>query len=127
MHTTIHNHIQRSGSEKAWRFLSDPTSCFKLSLAVTIVTAAEEMHAHQFDWQSKNAYVSDDMSRVPLVIMANMARSPAASSIDLLVRSLLHHQFADEDPRKTFVKAFLHLHSGLGLGHRPWILLWKEF
>ena len=105
------------GSEKAWRFLSDPTSCFKLGISVIVVSAAEEIIRRQFIWQSKNAYLSEDMSEVPLVIMSNMKRSPAAVSIDLLARALLHDNYADDDTRSLFVNSFLHLHSGLDRIH----------
>jgi len=106
--------IHFSGSEKAWRFLADPTSVFKLGLAVSIVSTAEDILVHQFRWQSDTAYLNADISKVPLVVMANMSKSPAVGAVNLLSRALLHEEFGD-DPSYTlhFFQQFHHLHTGI--------------
>ena len=99
------------GSEKAWRFLADNDAVYKLGLAVCIVPAAEEVLVQQFRWQSDSAYLSDDVCKLPLVQMANMSKSPAASSINLLTRALLH-DCSDGAYYQNFVNTFMNLHTG---------------
>lgn len=96
------------GSEKAWRFLSAEDSLFKLGLAVSIVPAAEFVITKQFQWQSQNAHLDSDVSKLPLVQMANMQHSPAMSSINWLIRALLHH---DTGEYSRYVKTFMHLQN----------------
>ena len=83
-------------------------------MAVSIVSAAEEIILNQFQWQTDQTYLSDDTSKLPMVIMSDMTRSPVAKSINLLVRSLLHEdQFSEDEYYNTFVKIFLHLQEGV--------------
>ena len=91
--------------------MSTPDSVYRIGLAVAIVSAAEEILIQQFRWQHDNSHLCDDMSKVPLVVMANMQKSPAAMAINLLARGLLHDDSQDESCRK-FVASFLRLHTG---------------
>ena len=100
---------------------------FKLGLAVTIVSAAEDILVHQFQWQSDNAYLESDISKVPLVMMANMSKSPAVRAVNLLSRALLHEEFGDGDMYTVhFLNRFQHLHKGdFFWGGMVSILLWN--
>ena len=86
---------------------------------MSIVTAVEDVHSAQFKWQSDNTYLTANVNALPLVVMGNMAKSPATRSVDLLVRALLHDQNFHDDPYAcNFVRAFLNLHSGSGHEHQ---------
>ena len=79
---------------------------------MAIVPMAEEVILCQFRWQTEGTHLVAPIQDVPLVVMANMERSPVASSIDLLVKGLLHEVVAKNDFTISCSRAFLHLHKG---------------
>ena len=100
------------GSEKAWKFLQNSEEIYKLTLAVAILPSAEEVILSHFRWQTDEAYISAKISDTPLVIMADMKRSPAAKSICMLVRGLLQDEIDDNEYIQTCLNVFQHLHEG---------------
>lgn len=101
-----------SGSEKAWRLLSDDHTIFKLYIAVAVLTPVERILHQQFEWQSSSAWLSPDLAEVPFVKMANMQNSPAMRSIHHLARCLMGcNPLGEQDEvSNTILKTFDHLH-----------------
>ena len=111
--SVVHLTHWNQGSEKAWKLLNSPDASFKLGLAVAILPAAEEVILQQFRWQSENCYLDAAISDTPLVIMADMGRSPTAVAIDILVKGLVRDTVAVGSELATSrVQALLHLHQG---------------
>ena len=106
------------GSEKAWKFLQRSDEIYKLGMAVSIVPAAEEVILCHFRWQNDESYITEPMSKTPVVIMADMQRSPAARSIDLLVRGLQQQHEHHDEYFRNCLNIFQHLHKG-------WVLIKK--
>ena len=100
------------GSEKAWKFLQNTEEIYKLTLAVAILPSAEEVILSHFRWQIDETYVSAKISDTPLVIMADMRRSPATKSICMLARGLLKDEIDDNEYIQTCLNVFQHLHEG---------------
>ena len=101
-----------SGSEKAWRLLSDDHTIFKLYIAVAVLTPVERILHQQFEWQSSSAWLSPDLAEVPFVKIANMQNSPAMRSIHHLARCLMGcNPLGEQDEvPNTILKTFDHLH-----------------
>eukprot|EP00435_Cladocopium_sp_Y103_P050485 s1547_g15.t1 len=102
-----------SGSEKAWRLLSDELTIFKLYLAIVILSPVESVLYQQFMWQSDVAWLHTDLSEVPLIAMANFQRSPATNSINTLVECLMGCQAgpAQTEIASLVRRMFAHLYK----------------
>ena len=91
----------------------------KLGLVVSILPPVESIiHAH-FRWQSEETWVSEAIENTPLVVMANMSKSPAAIAMNKLVMMMLGQ---DSDPcpinepeaqgLPTYLRIFTYLDKG---------------
>lgn len=76
------------GSEKAWHFLADPMTPYRLGLAVTILPPIEQVLHRLFIFQRDSSWLSSDVGQLPLVLMTDTQHSPAVQVLDQLVRCL---------------------------------------
>lgn len=103
-----------SGSDKAWRLLSDTMTPLRLYLAISSLTPVEQVLDIQFKWQTDMAWLSDSVANVPVVVMANMSKSPAVEAMTKLISFLFSS--ATESQSTTLHQCFLHLPHGLKKG-----------
>ena len=89
------NSIQKfnfPGSEKAWAFLSDDFTPYKLYIAVTVLPPVESIIHCQFRWQSDLSWLASNLADVPMVCMSNMTNSPACKAMNMLTMFLKYKQ-----------------------------------
>ena len=99
------------GSDKAWRLLQQDSTPFRLYLAVTILTPIERLLGWHFQWQNNISWLAPLMKDVPVVVMGNMARSPAVHAMNQLVGFLFSSEF-DIEQTSDLMKCFLDIPSG---------------
>lgn len=101
------------GSDKAWRLLNNDNTPFALYLAVSVLTPIEDILNWHFVWQNNLARLSSSMQKVPVVVMGNMSKSPAAIAMNQLV-GFLFTDVPDMDMETTsdLLKNFLGLPTG---------------
>ena len=94
---------------------------FKLAIGVTILPPVESILHQLFVWQHHNTWCMESLSKTPMITMANMARSPAAIALDMLLEMFLIQgepdrtigdRAFDAGRMPSFLRVFLFLHKG---------------
>ena len=107
--TDLHFKTRTVRSNKAWNWMAGVSDAiYSLAMSTTVLWPLETIMYHFFAWQRDEDWHSNDLSKLPLVIMTNMSVSPAAQAMEALCSLMTTEADINSDSELHYISNFLH-------------------